>query len=291
MIRAARVGDEAAIDAFLTPHFASSMFLRANLAQFGLGLGPDRSDDPRATTFWVVEDAGRIRAVFGRSDAGYLMCQAPENRAEDWAAFRDKLVGLKIAGMTGAAHQVKTGLDVLGLQQADFLLLRDEPHYQLDLSNLTQPEGTFRLRPARESDLDMLTQWIVDYDTGVLGSELNEETRRRAAANAKAHINSLNHRILEDNGQPVAKTAFNAALPDIVQIGGVYTPPEHRSKGYARKVVALHLLEARESGVKTAILFASGPAACRAYEAIGFERIGTYTLALLAHPVVIGEAA
>ena len=71
MIRAARAGDEAAIDAFLEPHSTSSMFLRSNLANFGLGLGADRSSDPRATTFWVIDD-GSIQAVFGRSNAGFF---------------------------------------------------------------------------------------------------------------------------------------------------------------------------------------------------------------------------
>ena len=34
-------------------------------------------------------------------------------------------------------------------------------------------------------------------------------------------------------------------------------------------------------GVREAILFASGEAACRAYAAIGFQRIGVYTLVIL----------
>nr|WP_275116172.1 GNAT family N-acetyltransferase [Aliiroseovarius subalbicans] len=97
-------------------------------------------------------------------------------------------------------------------------------------------------------------------------------------------------RLLEVQGTPVAMTAINARLPDMVQIGGVFTPPDLRGRGHARQVVAAHLVEARAEGVKTAILFASGPAACRAYEAIGFERIGCYSLAILKNPVTL-EAA
>jgi predicted GNAT family acetyltransferase len=43
----------------------------------------------------------------------------------------------------------------------------------------------------------------------------------------------------------------------------------------------------REGGARTAILFASGPAACRAYEAIGFRHIGSYALAILKEPQVV----
>ncbi|MCP5038532.1 MAG: hypothetical protein GY945_13145 [Rhodobacteraceae bacterium] len=63
------------------------------------------------------------------------------------------------------------------------------------------------------------------------------------------------------------------------------------ARGLARRAVAAHLLEARDKGVKTAILFASGAPACRAYEAIGFRQIGRYGLAILAEPQTIGPVS
>ena len=219
---------------------------------------------------------------------GFLMGQVPDNLPEHWTAFCDILEGQEIIGMTGATDQVETALSVFDLQDASFSLRRAEPHYKLALSDLEHPVQKGHLRPARPDDHAMLVDWIIDYDTGALGAPANESTRKRAEATARAHENSPNHRILEVEGQPVAKTAFNATLPDMVQIGGVYTPPSLRSNGYARTAVALHLLEARENGVETAILFASGEPACRAYEAIGFKQIGSYTLAILSEPHIIG---
>ena len=73
-------------------------------------------------------------------------------------------------------------------------------------------------------------------------------------------------------------TGFNAELPTIVQIGGVYTPPPLRGQGFARHAVALHLDEARRRGVGRATLFSASESAARAYSAIGFEPIGHYTL-------------
>ena len=62
---------------------------------------------------------------------------------------------------------------------------------------------------------------------------------------------------------------FNARLPDIAQVGGVWTPPHARGRGYARCVVAGSLLHARTQGVSRALLFTmeSNVAAMRAYEA------------------------
>ncbi len=44
--------------------------------------------------------------------------------------------------------------------------------------------------------------------------------------------------VLLENGNPVSTTAFNTATTEAVQVGGVYTPPAQRSKGYARAAVA-----------------------------------------------------
>ena len=91
-------------------------------------------------------------------------------------------------------------------------------------------------------------------------------------------------RLLVVNGKPVAQTGFNVALPDSVQIGGVYTPPENRRQGYGRLAVALHLQKVRAQGVQKAILFSANEYASRAYRGIGFEQIGHYTLTIFSTP-------
>ncbi len=92
-------------------------------------------------------------------------------------------------------------------------------------------------------------------------------------------------------GEPLAMTSFNAILPDMVQIGNVYVPPELRRRGYARVVVARHLARVRAEGVRRAILFASGPAASRAYESIGFREEGSFTLLFFAEIQSVQGAA
>nr|WP_274517504.1 GNAT family N-acetyltransferase [Fortiea contorta] len=71
------------------------------------------------------------------------------------------------------------------------------------------------------------------------------------------------------------QTSF-ARLPDIVQIGGVWTPPALRGKGYAKSVVAGSLLAAKTQGVERAILFTNrqNSAAQAAYRGIGFHPTG-----------------
>lgn len=283
MLRPAKPGDAAAIESFLARHAETSMFLRGNLAAYGIDSG---SVHPRASTYWLAGDP--LRAVFGRSNAGFLMLQAPDLLPGDLAGFSDALLGQRVAGITGATAQVAAVLGALGLREKHFSLHRPEPLYRLALDQLRMPDTRARLRAPRAGDRDLLLSWVWDYDTETLGSPPNDATRARVKATVDSILSGDTTRILVQDGTPVAKTAFNARLPDMVQIGGVYTPPGLRGRGHARAAVALHLEEARAEGVQTAILFASGPAACRAYEAIGFERIGEYTLAILTEPVEIG---
>ncbi|HEY6066629.1 MAG TPA: GNAT family N-acetyltransferase, partial [Thermoanaerobaculia bacterium] len=90
--------------------------------------------------------------------------------------------------------------------------------------------------------------------------------------------------ILLDRGTPVSYSAFNARLPDAVQVGGVWTPPDLRGRGYGRAVVAGSLLAARSEGARLALLFTGeeNRSARAAYEALGFRVVGDYGLVIFA---------
>ena len=115
-----------------------------------------------------------------------------------------------------------------------------------------------------------------------LGADLSNQSSVESINNAiKDALNRDDLWTLENNGLPLSLCGFNASLPDIVQIGPVWTPVKYRNQGYARAVVALCLLEAKKTGVKQAILFTNNRAAERAYFSIGFKKIGEYRLAIL----------
>ncbi len=282
MIRPARAGDEAAIDTFLSRHAETSMFLRANLHRFGLF----NRDHPNATEYFVVDGAG-LRAVLGHSNGGFLMLQAPDATPMFWNDVSTLMQGRQVVGMSGVPDQITALKTALDLQQATYSMDDAEPLYRLDLARL-RDVGTAEIRKPTPDDVPLLHDWTYDYDVSTLGAPDNLQTRDRVRAEVARMLDAGTTRLLIENGRPVAKTAFNATLPDMVQIGGVYTPPDLRNRGYGRQVVAAHLAEVRQQGVRSAILFASGAPACRAYEAIGFRRIGAYTLSILQTPVQIG---
>ena len=90
------------------------------------------------------------------------------------------------------------------------------------------------------------------------------------------------HFLLMDGDIPLTMTGFNPRLPDIVQIGGVYTPPAWRGRGLARRALALHLAQVQATGVQRSTLFAVSAVAARACRALGFREIGAWSLIVLA---------
>lgn len=279
MIRAATSGDEERIDAFLEPHTSHAMFLRSNLARFGLS----EARHPHGTRFFIEEDAGEIAGVFGLSNGGFVL-----GYGSDWSGFADAIRGETLVGINGASEQVRAARKALQLEDAGYALDSDEPLYHLDLAELhVAALGEGALRELRPHNRETIIGWTAAYDMETLGAPDGPATTADATTQVDRAYRDGVTRVLTLGETPVAMTAFNARLPDIVQIGGVYTPPPLRGRGHARTAVGRHLLEARGEGVSQAILFASGAAACRAYEALGFTQIGTYTLAILKEPVEV----
>jgi len=81
-------------------------------------------------------------------------------------------------------------------------------------------------------------------------------------------------------GRPISKAATNARGFHFDQLGGVFTWPNERGKGYARETVE-YLLTYLEEEQKQCCLFAKtgNPAAIRLYKKIGFVDKGPFKIA------------
>ena len=271
--------DRPAIEAFLRKHIATSMFPLANLRRHGMG-----GDHFRAMQFWARKEAGAITDLLPVSQEGAVFPQCPTG---PWEAVRDALSGMSVKGILGDAGQVaalRKSLELTAMPGID----AEEPLYRLPLADLIVPDCTeFTLRPLSDAPRDLIVGWRAAYIAEVLPMP-GEDPAEKAQSDVAGYLAADSHRALFQGDTPVAMTGFNATLPEAVQIGGVYTPPALRSQGLARCAVALHLAEARANGVETAILFAASPQASKAYEAIGFQRIGSFTICMYEEPQVIG---
>ncbi|WP_422048702.1 GNAT family N-acetyltransferase [Shimia sp.] len=267
--------DLAWVEAFLREHIQSSMFFLGNLDRFGLN-----SETPRGLRVWALE--GDRPGLFGMGNNGFIMLQAPEATEADWQATNAFWQERPIVGLCGDEPQATAFMEMSGLNARAASIREPEPGYRLSLDAMEMPDcAGFSLIPIAPDMQALAQDWRADYNEAVMG--LGKLTAVQAAKEEiQSYMERDSHRILLRDGAPVAMTGFNATLSDVVQIGGVYTPPSLRGQGLARRAVALHLLEAQKAGVTQAILFAASTAAARAYEAIGFQRNGSFTLALFA---------
>ena len=273
--RAATGGEAAAIAAFLRLYLDQAMFPLSNLTHHGMG-----REGRYQMRFWLREDGGRIVAALGLSAMGMVLPVLPGQGEGDLRPLRGLLAGEAVEGIIGPPDWAAPLQSALGLTCAPVDHRADEPGFALDLASLILPaDPSLTLAPLTAAHRPLALDWRARYREEVMGTP-PARSRTIAAQDIDTYMARDSHRLLISDGQPVAMTGFNAELPEAVQVGGVYTPPEVRGRGYARAAVALHLDQARRTGTTRAVLFAASDAAARAYTAIGFRPAGRMAMIL-----------
>jgi GNAT superfamily N-acetyltransferase len=122
------------------------------------------------------------------------------------------------------------------------------------------------VRVAKESDVPTLNRWRRQY---------KEERGILFDADLDAWVQTQRVFVYEHDKQVVAVAKFDLELPRLIEIGGVYTFPEHRTKGFGAKIVADLACRVRAAG-KTPMLQVDeqNASALRIYSAMGWQAMG-----------------
>jgi N-acetylglutamate synthase-like GNAT family acetyltransferase len=281
-IKVLQPGDETALEAFLLPRVASSMFLLGNMRAAGL----EDEGEPYQGTYAAAFSGGKIVSVVAHYWNDNLILQAPVHLDKLWGKAVE-VSGRPVGGLIGPSEQVDVVNEALDIGESRIQLDETERLYTLALDELVVPDalasGQVVGRRAEPRELDLLVAWRVTYGEEALGESDTGESRERARSTVERLIRQERTWVLEVEGEPVACSSFNTATEEAVQVGGVWTPADIRSRGYGRAVVAASLLDARAEGVTTAILFTGqeNVPAQRAYAALGFQHVGAYRMLLL----------
>lgn len=280
--------DEAALERFLLTRLDSSMFLLGNMRSAGLVDNGERYSG----TYVAAFDGDQIVGVVAHYWNNVLMCQAPTALEQLWQQAV-ALSGRPIGGIIGLAEQTDVICQELAITPEQHQISGREGLFTLALDELILPTsieaGTVVARRMTVEDTDQLAAWRAAYQLETLGSDDTPEMHAEAHAVMERLLQEQRTWVLEAEGQRVAMSAFNAALPEAVQVGGVYTPPELRGRGYGRAVVAASLRDASTEGVERAILFTDDEniGAQKAYRALGFQWITDWGLVLLKEPIIL----
>ena len=265
-LRPVHTHDKDALLAFLQCHEATSLFAMSNIHS---GV---------AMPSWLCEREGRIEGFVGLTASGTLLPQWPQG---DWCAARNVLAGQAITAVLGDDLQCQNCLEALGLGMAPKRLTRLEKGYSLTLDALKMPPVLgFHLAALRTEDTALCTAWRTRFNMEVLA--LDEGAARALAEQELVRwLQAKSHWLLWHGKLPVSLCGFNVMLPEVGQVGGVFTPPELRGQGLARVAVALMLQQAKGRGMRRARLSAASDQAARAYIAIGFEFSHHFSVTLL----------
>ena len=280
-IRILEPGDEALVERFCARYPDTTLFFRSNVLVAGL---KDRGER-RQGTYAAAIEAEEIVALVSHVWLGNILLEAPVHLASVVrAAVRHS--GRPVEGVVGPHAQVAACREALGLAKASVKMDSKEDLFSLDLAALQVPaalsDGGLTARHPVETDVPLLVAWRADYAVEALHDTDGPALRAQFEKQLRNPAVWADQWLLEERGRPVSFTAFNARTPDSVQIGGVWTPPAERSKGYARAAVAASLLEARSGGVQRSILFTDTEnyAAQACYRHLGYALVGDYAILL-----------
>jgi predicted GNAT family acetyltransferase len=134
------------------------------------------------------------------------------------------------------------------------------------------------LRPARPDEQDLVTGW---YDAFMVDADEQAGRTPGSSAHESPAPDEMRRRIetgrifvWEVDGAAVHVTAASEPAFGVSRIGPVYTPREHRGRGYAGRAVYEVSKQLIDSGVR-ACLFTdqANPTSNKIYEALGYERL------------------
>lgn len=284
-IRLLNKQDLTKLETYLASHKTECMFICNNLKVAGIEY---KGADFQGEYFGCfkknsLEHTEQLTGFIVHYWNGNIMMHAANNEILEHLIIHLKAkITRPIAGILGPNLQAEYVLQKLGLTNANFNINRKEWLYKINIFTLKEINLSDNLNIVAAQDVskDLLIKWMQAYDLEALGSSKDSKFEERA-------IDKVNRLIQKDcdillsNGIPVSLCAFNARLDNMVQVGPVWTPPEHRNKGFARLLLTFMLMQEKIKGTKEAILFTSDPAAIKVYINIGFEKTGDYRLALL----------
>jgi GNAT superfamily N-acetyltransferase len=163
-----------------------------------------------------------------------------------------------VADVWAAGHPVRTRLEMrMGIYALQTLVPPARP-------------APGRILPAKLHSAP-LVGWMEGFeeDTGIFSTGPAETVRNLLASDALF--------VWEDDGEPVAMAGFSGTTPNGVRVGYVYTPPEHRGRGYATGLTAALCRLALDRGSRFCFLYAdlNDPVSTGIYRRLGFAQVAT----------------
>lgn len=156
-----------------------------------------------------------------------------------------------------------------GLTGAGWHEFRRSRLFQLGRLTPPDPPPHGAARVATAADLDLLLPWLDAFrrELDDLGGSVNGILQDRIGHGGMT--------LWEADGAAVSLAGCTRPAEGVVRLGPVYTPPEHRRRGYGAAVTAAVSHAALGAGAAGVVLFtdASNPASNSLYQRLGYRQV------------------
>lgn len=261
--------------ALLRRHQETSLFLLGNRHDYG----PVLTAHLNSGNFKVLLQNDEVAAVFVLTRRGNLLMQT-DHRGEYADAILDACAEepIRLEGVLGDWRLIAPLWErFLERNPAVATSYRSrEPLFRLSLATaISAPELPVRLLVDDDFAAQDALRLAFDAEEGLPSQ--GSEVQRRVAFLEKVRAGRWWGHFEGD--RLVAMACLNTGVGDVGQVGGVYTVPERRRRGYSKAVMRQLIADSRErQGLKTLILFTgeTNHEAQAMYRGLGFEQIGEF---------------
>ncbi len=224
-------------------------------------------DHPGALFAWVEDDGSTVAAAL-RTPPRRMLASVMDDAIA--AALMERWVG-EDPGLTGVVGPQPAAAALAGawerLTGSGARPSKHEALYELERVIAPARPAAGRLRTAAAGERDLLVRWWLAF-----GEEADSHT-----ADAEHAVDRVLRRgglFVWEDGAPVSMLGLNPEVAGAVRVGPVYTPPEHRNRGYASSAVAAASQLALTNGARRCTLFTdlANPTSNHIYHALGYER-------------------
>jgi GNAT superfamily N-acetyltransferase len=232
---------------------------------------PDAYSAP--VSFWWIADGDAVVGAASWTPPWHLLVSSlPSVAGPELAGAvnkRAQSLGLRLPGVNGpvdAAHTVA--------RASGRTIARSRPMLISELEHPVEvPVPSGSRRPAAIADVQLLASWLDAFSAEV------EIYAGDAARTANRMVRDNEFELWVDAGSTVCVVGHHAPVGRVVRIGPVYTPPEHRSRGYARRLTyEVSIAALAQPGVDRCMLFtdADNPVSNSIYRQAGYVPRGEH---------------
>jgi predicted GNAT family acetyltransferase len=224
------------------------------------------SDDPML--FGWYEDGGEVRgAVSWTPPYELLLAVVPDDTV---AALVEALRDRGVSGVNGREAVVDRFV-------AAWQPERSSVAFRMRLYRLGAlvcPSVSGSARRAGDDDLALAVRWLEAFeaDAGVHRTNVEPGARERIAGGRLW--------LWEHDGEPVSMAARTAPAAGVSRIAPVYTPADHRRRGYGAAVTAACTADALARDADHVVLFTdlANPTSNSIYQQVGFRPVADYAV-------------